>query len=132
MERQYAPYIKWLGTAFQALNCATQLAPILTETLRSETWRQREEHLTLAYEYVARMHNDLALTKPLAPQVSQFHGRPFQVLHAERFAEALLAEIEDPEVRALPRYLGSIDQFVDSTDVLSWPERAARAKAMYG
>ena len=78
------------------------------------------------------MHNALALTEPLDSTVSQFHGRPFQVLHAERFADALLAAIEDPDVRALPRFLGSIDQFVDSTDVLSWPQRAAKVKVMYG
>ena len=29
MERQYTPYIKWLGTAFKQLDCAHRLTPIL-------------------------------------------------------------------------------------------------------
>jgi hypothetical protein len=53
------------------------------------------------------------------------------VLHAERFAEVLHAQIKNPKVRALPKYLGGIDQFVDSTDVLSSPPRAGQIKAMY-
>ena len=132
MERQYAPYIKWFGTAFQQLDCAPDLAPVLHQVLQAETWQQREAHLTTAYEHVARKHNALGLTAPLDPAVSRFYGRPFLVLHAERFAEALHAEIADPEVCALPKNLGGIDQFVDSTDVLSWPERAGRVKSIYG
>jgi hypothetical protein len=131
MERQYAPYIKWLGTAFQRLNCGPDLAPILRRVLQAETWQQRERHLSTAYERAARQHNALGLTAHLDPTVSQFYGRPFLVLHAERFSEALYAQIQDPEVRALPQYLGGIDQFVDSTDVLSWPQKAAKVKAVY-
>jgi hypothetical protein len=132
MERQYAPYIKWLGTAFQQLDCAPDLSPLLHQVLQAGTWQQREAHLATAYEYVARKHNALGLTAPLDPTVSPFYGRPFLVIHTERFSEALHAQIEDPEVRALPKNLGGIDQFVDSTDVLSCPQQAARIKEMYG
>ncbi|WP_411572658.1 hypothetical protein [Streptomyces anulatus] len=47
------------------------------------------------------------------------HGRPFQVLHAERFAHALALarSITDPELRALP-LSGSVDQWADSTDLV--------------
>lgn len=41
--------------------------------------------------------------------------RPFLVLDAYRFADALIPTISDPAVRALPP-VGAIDQFVDSTD----------------
>lgn len=131
MERQYAPYIKWLGTAFQQLDCAPALAAGLGQVLRADSWQERETHLSVAYASVARMHNALALTPLLDPAVSPFHGRPFRVLHAERFAEALHAAIHSREVRALPQYLGGIDQFVDSTDVLSSPHKAAQIKALY-
>ncbi len=33
MERQYAPYPKWFGTAFQQLNAAATLTPILQQAL---------------------------------------------------------------------------------------------------
>jgi hypothetical protein len=131
MERQYAPYIKWLGTAFQRLGCAERLGPVLEDALRAPTWQARGEALCSAYEMVAGMHNALGVTEPLAGQVSAFHSRPFCVIHADRFADALRAAITDPEVRALPDHLGSIDQWVDSTDVLSYPARACRLRPVY-
>jgi hypothetical protein len=131
LERQYVPYIKWLGTAFQRLRCAAQLAPVLEDALRAPTAHAREAALNGAYEIVAGMHNALGITEPLADQVSPFHSRPFCVIHADRFADAMRAAITDPEVRALPDHLGSIDQWVDSTDVLSYPARACRLRPVY-
>jgi Domain of unknown function (DUF4037) len=131
MERQYAPYIKWLGTAFGHLHCAGPLVPLFLRALGADSWPEREQALTPAYEFVARMHNDLGITEPLSAKVQPFHDRPFQVLNSERFADAIQATISDPIVRALPPNLGAIDQFVDSTDVLSYPERFNRLKLMY-
>jgi hypothetical protein len=131
MERQYAPYIKWFGTAFSGLRCADALTPVLLRALAADSWPEREQALTLAYEFVAGMHNDLGITEPLSAQVQPFYDRPFQVLNAERFADAIQAAISDPEVQALPPNLGAIDQFVDSTDVLTYPERFNRLKLMY-
>jgi hypothetical protein len=34
MERQYAPYIKWFGTAFGGLDCASYMKPLLEQVLR--------------------------------------------------------------------------------------------------
>jgi hypothetical protein len=42
--------------------------------------------------------------------------RPFQVLDATRFADALTATISDPLLGELPP-VGAIDQYVDSTDL---------------
>ena len=118
MERHYAPFIKWLGTAFAQLDCAAVLSPVLTRVLAADSWQQREEYLTIAYEFVANTHNNLGITEPLSVQVSQFHSRPFQVIHADRFVEAIRAAITSAEVLALPEHLGSVDQFLDSTDAL--------------
>lgn len=51
------------------------------------------------------------------PATRDYHGRPFRVLHAERFTAALRSSITDPEIRALS-ILGAIDQYADSTDLL--------------
>lgn len=51
------------------------------------------------------------------PTRRRYHSRPFQVLHAERFAKALLDTVTDPELRALP-LSGSVDQWADNTDFL--------------
>jgi hypothetical protein len=118
MERKYAPYIKWLGTAFAQLQCAGHLTPILMQTLEAATWQEREKPLTDAYEFVAEMHNHLGITAPLATGVSQFYERPFRVIQADRFVDAIRAAIVSEEVRSLPEHLGSVDQFTDSTDAL--------------
>jgi hypothetical protein len=131
LERQYAPYIKWLGTAFQQLRYAGRLGPVLEDALRASTCQAREEALSRAYEMVAGMHNALGVTEPVPGRVSPFYSRPFCVIYADRFADALRAAITDPEVRALPDHLGSIDQWVDSTDVLSYPARARRLRPVY-
>ncbi|HWH01703.1 MAG TPA: DUF4037 domain-containing protein [Pilimelia sp.] len=117
ISRTYPPYSKWLGTAFARLPDTGQLAATLTATLAADNWHDREQHLVIAYETVAAQHNDLGLTAPVDPQVRSFHDRPFRVLHAERFTQALIGSITDPALRALP-LTGAIDQFVDNTDAL--------------
>lgn len=130
-ERRYAPYAKWFGTAFARLACAERLRPSLDGALAARSWRGRERHLCDAFAAVADLHNALGATEPLSTEVAPYHGRPFLVIRGERFAAALRACIADPRVRALPAGVGSIDQWVDSTDVLSDPRRRARLRALY-
>jgi hypothetical protein len=120
MEKQYAPYAKWLGTAFMRLDGAAALQPHLLRALRSETWQEREVALAMVYEALARRHNALEIAEPLPAKVSPFWGRPFRVIHGERFAAALHARIEDSAVRLLAErgLIGNIDQVSDNTDVL--------------
>jgi hypothetical protein len=131
LERQYAPYLKWLGTAFAQLSCAAELAPVLTAVLSADSWQDRETDLSAAYAIVAQMHNALGITDPLPTQVSPFWARPFQIIHGDHFAKAIHEAIHDEEVRALPAHVGGIDQWVDSTDVLDEPERFGHLRAMY-
>jgi hypothetical protein len=119
MERRYAPYSKWFGSAFARLSCAARLSPHLDAALAARRWQDRQQHLVHAYQIIAAMHNDLTITEPLSTQASQFHGRPFPVIQAGEFADAIRSQITDERVRNLPEAVGSIDQFVDSTDVLS-------------
>ncbi len=127
MERRYAPFIKWLGSAFAQLDCASDLVPIFMRALEANSWEERQTHLTTAYQLVAEMHNTLGITDPLTTKVSQFHSRPFLVIHADRFVDAIRAAIKSEEVLALPEHLGSIDQFVDSTDALRYLDRLRAA-----
>lgn len=134
MERQYAPYSKWFGTAFARLQCAADLAPMLASTLEGGNWRMREQHLARAYEYVAGMHNRLEITEPLATEVTSFFGRPFLVMHlGARQAEAIRAQITDPDVKRIAGrgLIGSIDQFSDSTDILSNTRWRATLRRLY-
>lgn len=120
-ERAYAPYSKWLGSAFARLAAWAAVGPPLTQTLAAER-PGREAGLAAAYEAVARRQNDLGLCPPQEPTARPFHGRPFQVIGADRFADALLATVEDRWLRSRP-LIGAVDQFADSTDVLSHAAR---------
>jgi hypothetical protein len=129
MERRYAPYIKWFGTAFAQLDCGPELSPILDGVLRAKAWPERETHLSAAYERVAEMHNGLDVTSPLPTAVIHFHDRPFMVPDADAFQAALMEAIADPEVLALPKALGGVDQFLDSTDAMN---HVARFRSVFG
>lgn len=131
MERQYAPYTKWFGTAFARLSIAPLLQPLFDGVFGAQSWQEREEHLSEVYGVVARLHNALQLTPPLDPQVSYFHNRPYLVLHAERFSAALRAAISDEQVRAIRTEIGGVDQFADSTDLLSRPQLCQRLRTLY-
>ncbi|MFD0023395.1 DUF4037 domain-containing protein [Streptomyces sp. NPDC058382] len=117
LERRYAPYSKWLGSAFAQLDVAESLLPSLRGALAATGYPERERHLCAAYEVVAIRQNESGLVDPVDPSPRPYHGRPFLVLHAERFARPLAASVTDPELRDRS-LVGSVDQWVDSTDLL--------------
>ena len=133
MERVYAPYPKWFGTAFKQLDCAAQLSPHLRGALAASDWQERESHLAHGYEMVAAMHNRLGLTRPFPTKARDFFGRPFRVIALHGFTNALLAGITDDRVRriAARRPIGSIDQFSDSTDLVSHAGWRATLRKLY-
>ncbi len=133
MERHYAPYPKWFGMAFRQLKSAERLQPALWQVQTAPTWPAREAALVEACEYLAAAHNELGITAPLPDKASPFFGRPFMVIHASRFAEAICAQITDPFVAKLAdgRLIGNIDQFSDSTDLRSDPSKRASLKLLY-
>ncbi|MHC3820087.1 DUF4037 domain-containing protein [Streptomyces sp. DT9] len=132
LERRYAPYSKWLGSAFAQLDAADALLPFLRGALAATGHPERERHLCDAYRAVAVRQNESGLIDPVDPSPRPYHGRPFLVLHAERFARPLAASVTDPELRDRP-LTGSVDQWADSTDLLTGADggalRAAEAAA---
>lgn len=130
VDRRYAPYSKWLGSAFSRLAIAGVLGPPLEAALVAATFADREAGLVEAFQIAARHHNEAGITRPVPPAVAPFHGRPFQVLSSGRFVDACLEQVGDPWLRGLP-FVGGIDQFVDSTDVLERAGRARRLTSLY-
>jgi hypothetical protein len=133
MEKTYAPYAKWFGSAFKQLACAEFLWPVLREVLHADTWQAREEKLVTAYEHIAACHNALKLTKPLPDKASKFHGRPFRVIAQNGFAQELLKEIQDPQVKRIAQrpLIGSLDLFSDNVDLVSNPSWRAKLRQLY-
>ena len=127
----YWPYTKWFGSAFRRLPNAGSLGDALAEMISATDGDATQRAFAAALEIAARKHNELGLSELIDPSVRGFHSRPFQVLLAERFVEACLVRVGDPRLRCAP-LIGSIDQWVDSTDVLERPERILRSGAIYG
>ena len=51
--------------------------------------------------------------------------------HSARFVDALHEAIESDEVRSLPRNIGAVWQFADSTDILSSATRSIHLATIY-
>ena len=133
MEKRYAPYPKWFGTAFKGLTCGAKLYPTLKKILAARTWQNRQKNLIPAYEFIARKHNTLGLTRPLPETTTQFFGRPFQVIALHGFSDALLAEIHNPQVLELTQLpiIGSVDLWSDNTDLLESNALRTRISKFY-
>lgn len=133
LEKVYMPYPKWLGTAFSQLECASTVGPVLKKLIHSANWQTRSRNLVRTLRIMAKWHNALNLTLPLPSEPVPFYTRPFQVIAFHGFADALLAQIEDPLVKRIAAHtrIGSIDQFSDSTDLVTNPQLRPALKQLY-
>jgi hypothetical protein len=118
LERRYAPYSKWLGSAFARLEVHEEIGGALLEAAGAPTYEVRERALAAAVEALGRRQNRLGVATAVEATVRRFHSRPFLVLDSGRFVDACLAQVTDPWLRSLP-LVGGVDQFIDSTDVSS-------------
>ncbi len=128
MERKYAPYAKWFGTAFSRLQCAWELQPIFRAVLLSENWQLREANLSKAYEAIARLHNEMGITEPLPNKVSP-HGRPYLVIHASWFADAIWEKISIQEI--IEFRCGSVNQLIEQDDEIADAILCQKLKGLY-
>jgi hypothetical protein len=127
LERRYAPYPKWFGTAFGQLTAAPALTPLLRDLVGARTWPERQDAYATAAGVLVQRQNALGLADPVDPRPRLFHARPFWVIDGDRVAAALVAAITDPEVRRLTgrRLIGGVDQWSDSTDLKAIEHRPA-------
>jgi len=131
MEKRYTPYSKWLGSAFRQLEIAPLLLPLLEQVLRANHWQERENYLGRAYTMAADKHNSLGLTEEVSSDLQDYFGRPFQVLFAGRFAEALSNTIHSSELKQFVPAIGSVCQFTDSTTVFDDVKLYEKLKNLY-
>jgi hypothetical protein len=122
VERRYAPYAKWFGTAFQQLDCAPQLSPMLEQVLAAADWQLREAGIANAAQVLAQMQVERAVPGAVPPRIAGYFTRPFQAINADELASALRGAIADPALRTLPA--GAVDQFADATPILTRPALA--------
>ena len=128
LSRRWAPYPKWRGTVFRSLPVAARLGPLLDAVVAASGWRDRESALAAACEVLLDVQRERGHPAP-ACAVIPFFDRPYRTLDGA-VLEGLLEGITDQDVARLP-VVGSIEQWADSTDVLSSPGRRAALQAAY-
>jgi hypothetical protein len=126
IERRYAPYPKWFGTAFAQLPCASRIAPILRRALDAADWKTREAALAEGYLALAELHLARGLPGGFAPRIGPYFDRPFTVINADDIAAAIRSEIKDPLLAGLP-IIGALDQVTDATPMIEAPAHAQAA-----
>jgi len=128
LSRRWAPYAKWRGTAFRSLPLAARLGPLL-DAAAAPGWRERENALATACEVLLSIQRQQGQPAP-EPAVIPFFDRPYRTVD-QAVPQALLAAITGPDVARLPPMVGSIEQWVNCTDVLSSPARRAALQTAY-
>lgn len=116
LERQYAPYSKWLGSGFARLPIAASLSPHLAQALRTSEWTERQDALASAYLELAHRQNATGIAS-FAPVLGPYHERPFTTINADDAVAAAHAAMTDAQLRQLP-IVGALDQVSDLTPLL--------------
>jgi len=129
LERRYAPYTKWLGTAFARLPDPDGLASSLDEAMAAVNHSEREAALGRGYGVLAGRFNDLAGSS-VDSSLRPFFDRPARVLGADRFVAAALDRVSDRALATRP-LIGSVDQMLDCTDVLASPDLTSLLRSYY-
>lgn len=119
LERRWPPYAKWIGLSLTELPRAGPAAEPLLRALEAREWRDREGALVDAL----RTLNQLQLHSGLpavADPIEAFWDRRYRGIR-EAVISHLENSITDRAVRALPRGVGSVEQWTDNVDVLVDP-----------
>ena len=123
--RQYAPYSKWLGTAFGRLSLPEGLAAAMEEAVAGEDPDRRADQLATAQLLTAEVQNRAMFGVELRRDL--YFSRPIPVVWADRMAEALARPLTGPLAR-LP-LMGSMSQLENLTALWDNPaQRTAMAE----
>ncbi len=120
LERRWAPYAKWFGTAFRTLHCATELSPSIDHLVDGADRDIRERGAAEALQSLLYIQNSHGLTD-ISRATIPFWDRPY--LHPDpAITSQLMGSVSDPTVRAMRLGLGSIEQRTENVDVLVDPK----------
>lgn len=121
LERRWQPYPKWAGSSLTKLPHADNVVAPLRRALEASAWQAREENLVSALRTLNHLQRQVGLPAVDDP-VEPFFDRPYRGIRTE-VMERLEASITAQAVRALPRGVGSTEQWSHNVDVLVDPAR---------
>jgi hypothetical protein len=121
LERQWPPYAKWTGTSLSRLPAAGATVKPLLRALSADDWRSREDGLIDALRELNQLQRRTGLPVMDDP-IERFWGRRYSGIRDD-VVTRLEDCISEPAVRALPRGVGSAEQWSHNVDVLVDPSR---------
>jgi hypothetical protein len=127
LERRWPPYAKWAGLSLSRLPLAGPAAEPLLRALDARDWRSREEGLVAALRTLHDVQGQTGLPTVDDP-IQPFWERAYRTIRADVITR-LEEFITDPTVRALPRGVGSVEQWTHNVDVLTNPGRRMHTPA---
>jgi hypothetical protein len=116
VERRWPPYPKWTGTGLARLACGGVVTEPLQRALEARDWRSREDGLVDSLRVLNGLQRQVGLPSVDDP-VAPFFDRPYRGIRDE-VIERLEGSFTRLDVRALPRGVGSAEQWSDNVDVL--------------
>lgn len=130
MERRYAPYSKWFGSAFKTLDISQKLLPVLENVSLASCWEQRQKYLSEAYLIVAEKHNSIGITPYIKPDIKSYYGRPYLVMYAGVFTDELSRCIQSESLRVKVK-IGSVAHLTDVSAINDELELCNMLKVLY-
>ena len=101
IEKRYIPYGKWFGSAFNRLDCYSNVGELADTVLTENEPARIESGLCRLYERTVELHNMRGELPALDNHIRDFFGRPYRVIFAETIAATLMESITDPELLKL-------------------------------
>lgn len=112
----YAPYSKWLGTAFDRLPVDNEIKRLINLSLHTPSLSLRENSLVQAQALVADLHNASSLTKYIKYEIESYFGRDIKVIFADKLAQAMSEKLKGTVFENLP-LIGSLSQVGGLSDI---------------
>jgi len=135
VEKRWAPYDKWLGTAVRESGLGAGVYAGCEEALASSRGKQQARRLNDVFRILGEETNALKLAEPVPTEPVRFWDRDIKTIGGDRWTVALTQAVRSPEIRfyldgletregdngigPVPRLPGAIDQVSDSVDVLT-------------
>lgn len=124
LERRYAPYAKWFGTAFRRLACAERLYNPIARAVAAASLDERDHAWTAVLAALLELHEQHGLLARGRYAPSRVYVgragigiRAFGAGSIDELISEIRAHITAPDVRALPPRLGSINQVLAIRDL---------------
>ena len=127
--RQYAPYSKWFGTAFQQLPIPQELKDAIGAAVAATDTTQREDNLVRAQQLTAQLHNSLGVTEAVPAEIVPYFGRDIKVIYADKIAHIVRGHVQGALASA--PLIGSLSQVANFTTLYEDIPLRRRVEGLY-